>query len=71
MVVIYVTGDSVSTTQGRQAGRTAKTLRPLYRANNDQFRAILVGKDGGAKLQASKPVPASRLFALIGSMPMR
>jgi len=57
--------------KGAQPGRTAEALRPQYRVNNDQFRAVLVGKDGGAKLQASKPVPASRLFALTGSMPMR
>jgi hypothetical protein len=32
---------------------------------------VLVGKDGGVKLERSGPVSLSVIFALIDSMPMR
>ncbi len=35
------------------------------------FAVVLIGKDGGRKLRATKPVEASELFGLIDSMPMR
>ncbi len=35
------------------------------------FAVVLIGKDGGRKLRATKPVNASELFALIDNMPMR
>ena len=71
MVVIYVAGGSVTTALGREPGRSAQALRAAYGVNNGEFRTILVGKDGGAKLRSSKPVSAYRLFGLFDSMPMR
>ena len=35
------------------------------------FRLLLVGKDGTLKLSSDLPVPTTRLFDLIDSMPMR
>ena len=35
------------------------------------FLFVLVGKDGGVKLRASRVVERKRLFALIDAMPMR
>lgn len=35
------------------------------------FRVLLIGKDGGVKLDQSDPVTADRIIALIDSMPMR
>ncbi len=37
----------------------------------DEFRAVLVGKDGTVKLDRNDPVTSADLFALIDSMPMR
>ncbi|KQT47744.1 hypothetical protein ASG52_10770 [Methylobacterium sp. Leaf456] len=37
----------------------------------DAFRAVLVGKDGGAKLTSPEPIPPQRLFSTIDAMPMR
>lgn len=54
---------------GREAG--AETLRRRFGVAPDAFAAILVGKDGGAKLQAAAPIPAERLFGEIDGMPMR
>jgi Domain of unknown function (DUF4174) len=37
----------------------------------DGFRAVLVGKDGGAKLSETAAIAPDRLFATIDAMPMR
>ncbi|MEL6298203.1 MAG: DUF4174 domain-containing protein [Pseudomonadota bacterium] len=71
MVVIRVTGNRVRTALGGGPGRSAKALRNRYGVGDRQFRVILVGKDGGAKLSSGSPVAAQRIFRLIDSMPMR
>ena len=37
----------------------------------EPFLAVLVGKDGGAKLRAAKPITARELMTTIDAMPMR
>ncbi|WP_375461381.1 DUF4174 domain-containing protein [uncultured Enterovirga sp.] len=54
---------------GRDAA--AEGLRRRFGVAPDAFVAILVGKDGGAKLRSAAPIPAERLFAEIDQMPMR
>lgn len=54
---------------GREPG--AQALRDRLGLPAGAFRAVLVGKDGGAKLTADAPIPPQRLFATIDSMPMR
>jgi hypothetical protein len=46
-------------------------LNRRYAVANDQFRVILVGKDGTVKLEQFEPVTPETLFALIDRMPMR
>lgn len=55
------------------AGRTAEAdeLRRRFGVAPDAFRALLVGKDGGAKLSSAEPIAAERLFGEIDAMPMR
>ena len=45
-------------------------LRRRFGGGSD-FRAVLIGKDGGAKASSERPIPASDLFATIDAMPMR
>ncbi|AWN45465.1 hypothetical protein DK419_03320 [Methylobacterium terrae] len=52
-------------------GREAASLRRRLGLPATGFRAVLVGKDGGAKLTAAEPIPAERLFSTIDAMPMR
>ncbi|MCF4126085.1 DUF4174 domain-containing protein [Methylobacterium sp. SyP6R] len=52
-------------------GRGAAALRRRLGLPATGFRAVLVGKDGGAKLTAEEPIPAERLFSTIDAMPMR
>lgn len=53
------------------AGAEAQRLRRRLTLPADRFRAVLVGKDGGAKLASDEPIPAARLFGVIDAMPMR
>ncbi|KMO13866.1 DUF4174 domain-containing protein [Methylobacterium indicum] len=52
-------------------GREAASVRRRLGLPATGFRAVLVGKDGGAKLIAEEPIPAERLFSTIDAMPMR
>jgi len=52
-------------------GREAAALRRRFGLPATGFRAVLVGKDGGAKLTAAEPIPAETLFSTIDAMPMR
>lgn len=52
-------------------GRSGEALRRALGCEPDAFAAVLVGKDGGAKLRSSDPLGADRLFPVIDAMPMR
>lgn len=49
----------------------AAALRRRLGLPQDAFRAVLVGKDGGAKIVSAEPLAAEVLFATIDAMPMR
>ena len=49
----------------------AKALRARLGLDDGTFRAVLVGKDGGAKLTAPRPISTRELAATIDAMPMR
>ena len=53
------------------SGAEARTLRARLGLPADSFRAVLIGKDGGAKLTAETPIAPQVLFATIDAMPMR
>ncbi len=48
-----------------------QALRRRFGADAGHFRAVLVGKDGGAKLSSAEPLPVDRLIEVIDAMPMR
>ncbi|HEY8566822.1 MAG TPA: DUF4174 domain-containing protein [Beijerinckiaceae bacterium] len=52
-------------------GEAAAPLRRRFKVEAGEFRAVLVGKDGGAKLSSARPIPAEELFGTIDAMPMR
>ena len=49
----------------------ADRLRRKLGVPNSEFRAVLVGKDGSAKLTDTAAIAPDRLFATIDAMPMR
>lgn len=71
MVVVTVVGDRVTTRFGSGPKLGADALRARFGIGRDEFRALLVGKDGTVKLSRGEAVDAGRLFSLIDSMPMR
>ncbi|KMZ12086.1 hypothetical protein BHUM_06297 [Candidatus Burkholderia humilis] len=66
LVPIQVIGQSV---QG--ATDSADALRQKYGIAPGAFRVLLIGKDGGVKINSSEPIEAPRLFNTIDAMPMR
>jgi hypothetical protein len=46
-------------------------MRHHFKVEPDEFLVILIGKDGGEKLNSRTPVPVDQLKQLIDSMPMR
>ncbi len=71
MVVVYVVGDEVTATFGPPPGLGAPTLRRKYGIKDGEFRAILIGKDGGVKRVAAAPLSIETLAVTIDAMPMR
>ncbi len=71
VVVVWIVGNSVSAELGPAPAQSAGALRARFGVSTASFSAVLVGKDGGAKLSQSKPLDAARLFATIDAMPMR
>ncbi len=49
----------------------AEAARRKFQVNPGDFAAILIGKDGGAKLRSSKPLSMQKLEEAIDAMPMR
>jgi Domain of unknown function (DUF4174) len=47
------------------------TLRKKYAVSDNEFKVILIGKDGGAKKTTAQPFDNQQLFNLIDAMPMR
>ncbi|MEJ5330998.1 MAG: DUF4174 domain-containing protein [Desulfobaccales bacterium] len=60
----FQNGDELSPEQ-------AQALRQRFAAPPGAFTVVLVGKDGGVKLNEARRVPLADIFALIDSMPMR
>ena len=50
---------------------SASQLRNRYNIDKNEFRYILIGKDGGVKLNKKEYVPNKDLFSVIDAMPMR
>ncbi|AVH73841.1 protein of unknown function DUF4174 [Nostoc sp. 'Lobaria pulmonaria (5183) cyanobiont'] len=50
---------------------SAANLRNRFGVDKENFRVILIGKDGGVKRQETTPVQATAIFEQIDAMPMR
>jgi len=71
MVLIRVLADSVQAGETPLSARDVVYLRQSYDIASEEFRVLLVGKDGGVKLEAVEPVAMERIFTRIDGMPMR
>jgi hypothetical protein len=66
LMPIEVIGQSV---QG--VSNSADALRQKYGIAPGAFKVLLIGKDGGVKINSSEPIDTPRLFGTIDAMPMR
>ncbi|WP_277182985.1 DUF4174 domain-containing protein [Caballeronia sp. BR00000012568055] len=66
MLSIEVIGNQVQGTTD-----SADALRQRYHVAPDTFRVLLIGKDGGVKIDSHEPVEMQRVFGTIDTMPMR
>ena len=71
MVIIEVVGKEVLGDLEPKSAALASDFRKYYGIGANEFRAVLVGKDGTIKLTSASPVSSEILFRLIDSMPMR
>ncbi|MEQ8412832.1 MAG: DUF4174 domain-containing protein [Imperialibacter sp.] len=72
LVLGVVDGGSKGSIDGASIGaKDAATLQQTFNQTNSDFLIVLIGKDGGVKLKEQIAVPASTIFDLIDSMPMR
>ena len=72
LVTFYLRpGAPVMVDNQHRAGVSAQWFYREFGVTDDEFNAILVGKDGTVKLNRKTAVSAQALFDLIDSMPMR
>ena len=72
MAVVLVTGTTPVAVDGVMVSEpTPLEARDTFGLDMDAFRVLLVGKDGGVKLERTEPVEMGEVFTLIDSMPMR
>ncbi len=73
MVLIVVEGEDRVSVDGNPAPAdlVPADLRHRYRVLPSAAQVLLVGKDGGVKRRAARPLPEADLFRQIDAMPMR
>jgi len=71
MIVIQAFVDDHVVVDEQSHAQSAASFYQRYTVSSDEFRIILVGKDGTIKLDRDSAVSGADLFALIDSMPMR
>ncbi|MEH1841310.1 MAG: DUF4174 domain-containing protein [Nostoc sp.] len=70
LVQVLATDESYANRQPIDDSSAAK-LRDRFGVDKENFRVILVGKDGGVKRSDATPVQATAIFKEIDAMPMR
>ncbi len=71
IVVVWIVGNSAAAELGPGIQSSAAALRKRYGVPAEDFRVLLVGKDGGIKFRSTEPLTAARVFATVDAMPMR
>nr|MDZ8061251.1 DUF4174 domain-containing protein [Nostoc sp. EkiNYC01] len=72
LILVQVLATNKSYANGQLIDESsAANLRNRFGVDKENFRVILVGKDGGVKRQDTTPVQATAIFEQIDAMPMR
>lgn len=70
MIIEVVAGTATVLSQSEKK-LDADALRRQFQVQPESFTVVLIGKDGGAKLEKNAPVELRDLFSTIDAMPMR
>lgn len=72
LLVIKVLPQKATTPEGKVLGEeVALELRKKYQIHNTGYTVVLIGKDGGQKLNQNNLLSTEKLFGIIDQMPMR
>ncbi len=70
LVEVFTVGESCANGESLD-NKSAAQLREHFKVGNDEFCAILIGKDGGEKRRDTVPVQLETITSQIDTMPMR
>ncbi len=72
-LMLFYIGDEFYEIPGKEIHKKIKSseIRNRYEVDENEFRFILLGKDGGVKFNKTSFVKNQTLFAIIDTMPMR
>ncbi len=71
LLVVRVLGTATSSSEQQVNSASSAKLRQRFDIGNNDFRIILIGKDGTSKRQDSSVVQPETIFSQIDAMPMR
>ena len=71
LVVYKILPEKYSTGFEEENWKSSTELYKKYKAEKSNFRVILIGLDGGEKLEQTEVLSVEKLFNTIDSMPMR
>ena len=71
LVVYQILPEKYSTGFQEENWKSSTELYGKYKVKNSDFRVMLIGLDGGEKLEQTEVLSIEKLFNTIDSMPMR
>ncbi len=71
LVIYQILPDKFSKGLEAESWKNTAKLYKKYKTNNSDFQVLLIGLDGGIKLDQNKTLSLQELFSTIDSMPMR
>ncbi|APS37899.1 protein of unknown function [Salegentibacter agarivorans] len=71
LVIYQILPEKYTTGFEEENWKNSSELFQKYKAEKSDFRVILIGLDGGEKLEQTEVLSAEKLFNTIDSMPMR
>lgn len=71
MLLVTLAGGTARLDDRPISDRQGLALREALALPATDFGLVLLGKDGGIKLRAQRPIPMGEIFGLIDGMPMR
>ena len=71
LIIVEIVGNEARNTDDPSIRLDGDTLRKRFLPPKAGFAVVLVGKDGGSKLERTTPIDPDLLFKTIDAMPMR